>query len=286
MYNEVSHLFEDTGQKLFIDCTLGMGGHTRHLLNLYPNAEVIALDIDKQSIQKAKENLGPLEKRVTFYNINFINLFAEIDLNDKDVSGILVDPGISIYQLQESERGFSHSREARLDMRKDRDASLTAFDIINSYTEKQLSEIFTRFGEIPKAPQLAKKIIEKRLFGTIETTTQLAELIAHFYNWRPKRGKTHPAANVFQALRIVVNGELEGIEAFIKQMPQYLPKAARIAFLTFHSIEDRVVKHAFNHLKKEGKIDIIKPFPMSPTEHEISENLPSRSAKLRAGVIR
>jgi 16S rRNA (cytosine1402-N4)-methyltransferase len=285
MYNEVSDLFEETGQKLFIDCTLGMGGHTRHILEAYPDSEVIALDVDEQSIDRAKDNLADLGQRVTFFKINFTNLFAEIDLNNKDVSGILVDPGISIFQLKESERGFSHSREARLDMRKDMRTTLTAHEIINTYSEKQLAEMFTSYGEIPKAPALAKKIIEKRLFGSIDTTTQLAELTAKFYNWRPKRGKTHPAANLFQALRIRVNGELEGIDGFIRQMPQYLPKGARIAFLTFHSVEDRIVKRTFTALQRENKISIIKPFPMFPGEKEVAENLPSRSAKLRAGEI-
>ena len=285
MSNEVIRLFEATGKKCFIDCTLGMGGHSRRILESFPSAHIIALDVDSHSLNQAKSNLSTFGERVEFHCLNFTNLFKQIDLSGKEISGILVDPGISMVQLKDPARGFSHSLEGRLDMRKDQNGERTAYDVVNGYSEKQLTEMFNNYGEIRQAPLLAKKIIETRLFNPIETTTQLAAVIEKFYKWRPKKGRTHPASNVFQALRIEVNQELEGVAEFIRQAPEYLTKGACFIFLTFHSVEDRMVKQGFMQLKREDKLEIIKPFPAIPSEEEVAENLPSRSVKLRAGVI-
>lgn len=290
MNKEVTGIFKDsalnTGQPLYIDCTLGMGGHSRCILEAVDGARIIALDVDDKSLNAAKENLGELAERVEFYRINYTRLFEEVPLQGKQVAGLLVDPGLSIFQLKDGNRGFSHTQDGPLDMRKDSRDSLTAAEIVNSYSEAQLIELFETYGEIRGAAGLAKKIIETRLFGPIKTTHKLAEIIARYYNWRPKPGKTHPAANVFQALRIVVNRELEGVDSFIRNAPQYLPAGARMVFLSFHSLEDRLVKHAFTALKKEEKLTIIKPFPALPGSEEVAENTPSRSVKLRAGEIR
>lgn len=285
MNKDIIAIFRETEQRMFIDCTLGMGGHTRHMLESFPNARVLGIDMDMNSLEQAKTNLAQFGDRVEFRHLNYTGLFQQPDIPWPEVSGILVDPGVSIYQLKEKERGFSHSIDAPLDMRKDTQSELTAFHVINTYKEKELADIFETYGEIRQARQLAKRIIERRLFGPIDTTVKLTAIIEKLYNWKPKRGKTHPAANVFQALRIVVNRELEGVDLFLEEMPQYLEKGARIAFLTFHSVEDRMVKRAFTALQKEMKLKIIKPFPAFPSEAEVAENLPSRSAKLRAGEI-
>lgn len=285
MNKEIIELFSHTRRECFIDCTLGMGGHTALMLENFPGSKVIAIDTDAQSMEKAKANLEPYLDRIEFHHINFTRLFRTLDLSNRGISGILIDPGLSVDQLKSHDRGFSHSIDAPLDMRKDTRQPLTAHQVVNTYKEKELIHIFETYGEIAKARELAKKIIETRLFKAIDTTRQLAEIIEKFYRWRPKRGKTHPAANVFQALRIVINQELEGVDEFIKQIPEVLEKGARVAFLTFHSVEDRLVKKAFVSLKKEEKLKIIKPFPAVPSESEVAENLPSRSAKLRTGEV-
>lgn len=285
MVKEVADIFAETGKQWFIDGTLGMGGHTAHLLQRFPDARVIGLDVDEQSLQQARHHLESFGPRVEFHHLNFTTIFQSLDLSGKDISGLLVDPGISVYQLKEAARGFSHTLDARLDMRKDLNSTLTAHDIINHYTEKQLQELFETYGEVRGARDLAKKISEARLFNRIDTTGQLTQIIENYYHWFPKRGKTHPAATIFQALRIAVNHELDGIYEFIMEAARHLPVGARLVFLSFHSVEDRLTKKAFLTLQKEKKIRIIKPFPMFPSDEEVATNLPSRSAKLRAGEI-
>jgi 16S rRNA (cytosine1402-N4)-methyltransferase len=285
MNKEIIEVLSQTGRKLFIDCTLGMGGHARHMLEAFENSRVIGIDVDAQSLEQAKANLAEFGDRVEFHRFNFTRLFEQLDMSAREVSGIVIDPGLSICQVKDPDRGFSHSIDAPLDMRKDKDSELTAAHVVNSYSEAQLTGIFEKYGEIRGAGKLAKRIIETRLFKTIDSTRQLAAIVEKLYGWKPRRGKTHPAAAVFQALRIEVNRELEGIEEFLQKIPRFVHKGARIVCLTFHSLEDRIVKKTFISLQKELKLKIIKPFPTFPSPGEIAANLPSRSAKLRAGEI-
>jgi 16S rRNA (cytosine1402-N4)-methyltransferase len=285
MNKDVIDVFRDTRATLFIDCTVGMGGHSWHILNSFKAAEVIALDVDQDSLKQAKENLIEFKDRVHFYSCSFTELFERIDLSSKEVSGVLVDPGISTYQLKSAERGFSHNIDSPLDMRKDKETEITAYDVINKYTEKQLTNIFEKYGEIWRAKELSKKIIEKRLFNKIDSTFKLKEIIGKMYRWKPQAGKLHPAARVFQALRIYVNHELEGFEEFLEKLPNILNKGSRIIILTFHSLEDRIVKTVFNNFSQTGLMKLIPPFPGFPSEDECRENPPSRPTKLRAGEI-
>lgn len=283
MHKQIIDIFRGTSCQWFIDCTLGMGGHTSMILQAFPQSRVIGIDTDAESLEKARLNLAPFSERVEFLHLNYSHLFDSVDFNSRQISGIIIDPGISTFQLKEGERGFSHSIDAPLDMRKNREAGISAADIIRTYTEKELIRIFETYGEIPKAPELAKRIIEARLFQPVDTTLKLARIIEKLYNWHPKKGKTHPAANVFQALRIEVNKELEGMEIFFDLIPQYIKAHTRIMCLSFHSIEDRLVKQRFVNWQKEGRMNIIKPFPALPSQEEVEENLASRSAKLRVG---
>ncbi|MCP4148905.1 MAG: 16S rRNA (cytosine(1402)-N(4))-methyltransferase RsmH [bacterium] len=285
MYKEVINVFRDTGNKRFIDCTLGMGGHSYYILKHFVDAEVIAIDVDGESMTIARDNLKEFGQRVVFHQMNYTSLFDRLNLENKEVSGMLIDPGISTFQLKEDQRGFSFNIDAPLDMRKDRSSGITAHDVINSYKEAQLADIFAKYGEAAKPKALAKKIIETRLFTSIDSTSQLKDIIEKFYHWIPKRGKLHPAAKVFQALRIFINNELEGIESFLDKAVDSLNKGARIAFLTFHSTEDRLIKHRFTSYKREGKVKIIKPFPAFPSPEEVAENPPSHSVKLRVAEI-
>jgi 16S rRNA (cytosine1402-N4)-methyltransferase len=170
-------------------------------------------------------------------------------------------------------------------MRKDTSLELTAAEVVNHYTEAQLTSIFREYGEVRNPEKLAKKIIERRLFSPVETTRHLREIVEQLDGSRLKKGRVHPAARVFQALRIFVNKELEGVDRFLEKLPDFLNKGARIAYLTYHSIEDRIVKRSLKSLQERGRVRILKPFPMFPRPEEILENLASRSAKLRAAEI-
>lgn len=285
MNREVLSIFSETKKDIFVDCTVGMGGHASMLLKAFPGSGVVAIDMDRESLEIAEKNLNEFNKRVSYYEMEYKDLFDQINQPWERVSGILIDPGLSIYQLKNEERGFSHSEDSGLDMRKNRNLEISAHSVINRFKEKELTEIFEKFGELKRAPQFSKRIIERRLFKSIDTAGELRKIVEDFYGWRPRRGKTHPAAKIFQALRIFVNKELEGIELFLKKSAEVLSQGARIIFLTYHSIEDRLIKVIFKELGNSGKVKIIKPFPMKPTPEEIKVNNPSRSAKMRVVEI-
>lgn len=282
MNREVLEIFAGTRKKLFVDCTVGGGGHSQRILDAFPEARLIALDLDGASLALARENLREYGERVRFHQGTYLSLFADFNCRRPAVSGVLVDPGISTVQLQDGRRGFSHTQDGPLDMRKDTGSGFTAADVLNSYPEERLADIFFRFGEVPYARRLAKAIIEKRLFTPWSSTVQLRRLIEGLTHWHPRPGLVHPAAQVFQALRIFVNSELEGLEAWLEKIPGQLPAGSRVVFLTYHSLEDRLVKHAFQELQRREKVELLRPFPAMPGRDEVEENLASRSAKLRA----
>ncbi|HSQ34457.1 MAG TPA: 16S rRNA (cytosine(1402)-N(4))-methyltransferase RsmH [Candidatus Binatia bacterium] len=282
MSKEVLEIFQGSAKKLFVDCTVGAGGHSHLILSTFPAARVIAFDQDPESIALARENLKDFGDRVRFKLGTFIGLFDHLNCLRPAVSGILVDPGISTVQLKDGPRGFSHSLDGPLDMRKDPLAPLTAADVLNSFPEVQLAEIFKKYGEVAEAGRLAKKIIEKRLFAPWRSTVQLRLQIEELTRWRPRPGSVHPAAKVFQALRIFINRELEGIDAWLEKIPDHLRAGARVVFITYHSLEDRLVKKGFQRLQQAEKARLLRPFPCFPSDAEIARNLASRSAKLRA----
>ncbi|MEN8222626.1 MAG: 16S rRNA (cytosine(1402)-N(4))-methyltransferase RsmH [Acidobacteriota bacterium] len=285
MNNEVISVLKGSEGDLFLDCTVGMGGHASMILDEFPGSELIAIDADSESIKMAKHNLAHYGKRVRFIRNQFISVLKNDDIDWSRISGVLVDPGLSVYQIKSGGRGFSHSESSRLDMRKEIGEGISAHEVINKFSEKDLAEIFEKYGEIRNSKGFAKRIIERRLFEKIDTSDQLRKITEDFFGWKPKRGRTHPAARVFQALRIYVNRELEGIGDFLDSIADRLKSGARIVFLTFHSLEDRMIKKVFRKLKESGVVKIIKPFPMKPSEEEIIKNNPSRSAKLRAVEI-
>lgn len=281
MSREVIEMIKDAKGSVVVDCTLGVGAHSFLILSEIKDIKIIGIDMDKDSIEIAKKNLNKFNDRVKFKNLNFIDIFKEEDIPWNEIGAIFVDSGISTYQLKSDEKGFSHSLESRLDMRKNKGLETDAFQIINHFSQKEIESILREYGEVKGAKALAKKIIERRLFTKIEKTTELREIVERFYNWKPRKGQTSPAAKVFQALRIYVNKEIEGIEEFITNCAEKMSKGSRIIFLTYHSIEDRIVKKEFLNLEKRGLAKIVKPFPMLPSDEEIRENLPSRSARLR-----
>ena len=282
MNKEVLEIFQGTAKKLFVDCTVGGGGHSYHILNTFKASQLIAIDQDEESIALARENLKAFGRRVRFHLGSFGGLFENFDCRKLAVSGILVDPGISTVQLKKSQRGFSHTVDGPLDMRKDRNLSLSAGEVLNSFSEAKLAEIFIQYGEVAEARRLAKKIIEKRLFAPLQSTVQLRLLVEDVTHWRPRAGLVHPAAKVFQALRIFINHELEGIETWLEKIPFNLRAGGRVVFITYHSLEDRLVKKGFQRLQQMNKIKLLRPFPGFPSGEELAQNSASRSAKLRA----
>jgi len=270
---------------IYVDCTLGLGGHALEILKRNPMAILIGFDIDEKSLLKAKEKLERYADRVQLYHSDFRYL-PDLKIDFSKIRGILLDLGISSFQLDSPERGFSFSREGPLDMRMDFRNKITAHKIINKYSEYKLAQIFQEYGELKQRKRLAREIVSRRKSEKIETTTQLCRIVEEIFRWRPQKGKIHPAAKVFQALRIEVNQELKSLSGFIERITQKIPKKAHIAAISFHSLEDRIIKHTFVHLAASNNshpfLKILTKKPVVPSQEEIAVNFRARSAKLRA----
>jgi 16S rRNA (cytosine1402-N4)-methyltransferase len=255
----------------YLDATVGGGGHSAQILAAAPDVQITALDQDDAAIAAAQQKLQSFHDRVTFHRCNF----SEFDPGDTQFDGILADLGVSSAQFDIADRGFSFRAEAPLDMRMDQRQDISAADIINDWDETDLANAFFQYGEERLSRRIAKRIVEKRPFTT---TTELADAIAYSVPRSYRYGRIHPATRVFQALRIVVNRELEVLETFLDRAPTWLKPGGRLAIISFHSLEDRIVKH---RLKESPLLQIITKKPIVPQEDEIQENVRSRSAKLR-----
>ncbi|MDP8963506.1 MAG: 16S rRNA (cytosine(1402)-N(4))-methyltransferase RsmH [Cyanobacteriota bacterium] len=255
----------------YLDATVGGGGHTQLILAAAPDVRVTAIDRDDDAIAAAKAKLDQYSDQVQFWHGNF----AEYKPGDVLFDGIIADLGVSSAQFDIPERGFSFRHAADLDMRMDRRQSLTAADIINQWDEKQLADAFYKYGEERLSRQIARRIVENRPF---QTTNGLAEAIAHSVPRKYRYGRIHPATRVFQALRIVVNQELSSLETFLNKAPTWLKPEGRIGIISFHSLEDRIVKHS---LRDSPLLRVLTKKPIIAQEQELQENPRSRSAKLR-----
>lgn len=255
----------------YLDATVGGGGHSRLILEVAPDVQVTALDQDVQAIAAAQQTLAPYGDRVQFWHTNF----ACYDPENQRFNGILADLGVSSAQFDIPDRGFSFRLEALLDMRMDQSQELTAADIINYWDETKLANIFYTYGEERLSRRIARRIVERRPF---QTTTELAEAIAHCVPRAYRYGRIHPATRVFQALRIAVNRELEVLERFLDQAPHWLKPGGRIVVISFHSLEDRIVKHRF---RESEWLTVLTKKPVLPAESEVEQNPRARSAKLR-----
>ncbi len=255
----------------YLDATVGGGGHSRLILAAFPDTRVTAIDRDEDALAAAKTNLAEYGDRVQFCHGNF----AEYQTKDLQFDGIIADLGISSFHVDTASRGFSFRQEAELDMRMDRRQSLTASEIINHWEEVELADIFYKYGEERLSRRIARAIVEKRPF---KTTTQLADAIARCVPRQYRYGRIHPATRVFQALRIVVNQELNSLEIFLDRVPNWLKIGGRIAIISFHSLEDRLVKHS---LRNSPILRVLTKKPIIPQPDELEYNLRSRSAKLR-----
>ncbi|NEN87628.1 MAG: 16S rRNA (cytosine(1402)-N(4))-methyltransferase RsmH [Okeania sp. SIO3H1] len=256
---------------LYLDATVGFGGHTQSILATAPNVKVVAIDQDEQAIAYCQTLLASENSNIQFWHGNF----ADYEPKNLEFDGIIADLGVSSVQLDTPERGFSFRHQAKLDMRMNQQQSLTAAEIVNSWEEAKLANIFYTYGEERLSRRIARKIVERRPF---ETTTELAEAIAHCVPRKYRYGRIHPATRVFQALRIQVNQELTALETFLENAPNWLKPGGRIGIISFHSLEDRLVK---NSLRSSSVLQVLTKKPIQPQDNEITLNPRARSAKLR-----
>jgi len=267
----------------FLDCTVGLGGHTRALLDAGAS-RVIGLDRDAEALGRAEVALAPWAARVELVHADYRAARDVLAARGVDaVDGALADLGVSSLQLDDEARGFSFRHDAPLDMRMDRSTGPSAAERLRTVSEADLADVIFRFGEERFARRIARSVVEARRRAPIETTGELASLVRRAM---PRRGwqRIDPATRTFQALRIWVNGELDGLDRFLGDVARLLRAGARLVVIAFHSLEDRIVKHTFRALEKGGDVAlrILTRRPMVPDEAEMARNPRARSAKLRA----
>ena len=297
--DETLNVLKPHAGEIFVDATLGMGGHAEAVLSAAENIRLIGIDQDRQAIAEAEKRLEKFGKRVEIHHANFSGIGQVLkNAGIEKVDMILADLGVSSLQFDDASRGFSFRFDAPLDMRMDADADTeTAAELLEMLSEEEIANIIYQYGEERFSRRIARRIVERRKRGEpVRTTKQLADLVAGAIG-RGRKDKIHPATKTFQALRIAVNRELEILEDFIAVAIDILNTDGRLAVITFHSLEDRIVKHAFQKFAgkctcpprfpqcvcgAEKKIEILTRKPIVPDESEIEANPRARSAKLRA----
>ena len=281
---------------IYVDCTLGYAGHSSEILKRIKNGHLFAFDQDQQAINAAREKLLNISDNFTIIKSNFVNLKEKLnELNITEVDGILFDLGVSSPQLDETNRGFSYHNDAKLDMRMDQNNPFSAWDIVNTYSEKELARIIFQYGEEKYANSIAKNIVKNRQQKSIDTTLELVEIIKSSMPEKAKRDK-HPARKTFQAIRIETNHELEILESSMKDAASMLKVGGILSVITFHSLEDRIVKNVFKELTEVEKMvkglpnipdhylpdfELVNNKAIVPSNEELELNNRSRSSKLR-----
>ena len=295
LFDEVMDNIITDKDAVYVDCTLGGGGHTEGILeNSSKNSKVVAIDQDVQAIEFAKKRLEKYANKLQIFQDNFRNIDTAVYLAGfEKVDRILMDIGVSSNQLDNAKRGFSYRFEARLDMRMDSNLKISAYEVINNFSEKELADIIYKYGEEPKSRKIAKKIVEYRKIKAIETTTELADIVIKSIG---KSMKRHPAKRTFQAIRIFVNKELEILSETLDKAVKLLGKNGKLLVITFHSLEDRIVKEKFREYEnpctcppdipicvcgKQSLGKVITKKPIVAKELELAENNRAHSAKLR-----
>ena len=282
----------------YVDCTLGGGGHSEAIASrLGSGGKLIAFDKDADAIAFASKRLERFSGLTTFLREDFKNAPARLEqLGADKLDGVLMDLGVSSYQLDSAERGFSYNADAPLDMRMDKEQFLTAFNVVNEYSEMRLADIIYQYGEDRYARRIAREIASVRQHTTISTTGQLAEIVERCYPARERHSRANTCKRTFQAIRIEVNGELDGLSEVVTKLAMMLKEGGRICVISFHSLEDRAVKTAFKQLEakcicpprqpvctcgKRQEIKILTKKPIEASEQEKQANPRSQSAKLR-----
>lgn len=294
---EIEEFFKECQLKIFVDCTLGAGGHSECILRAHPEMELlVGIDQDPVAQNIAKSRLDAWKNKIAFMEGNFIQFSNFLDrLKIAQVDGILLDLGISSMQLDMPEKGFSFMHEGPLDMRMNPNQSLTAAEIVNTWSEEELARIFRDYGEEKQWRRAAWAIVEARRQAPLLTTTDLSRVLYPKLNKKAKKG-IHPLTLVFQGLRIAVNAELEVLEDLLPRAIERLRPGGRLAVISFHSLEDRIVKNILRYeasdkedtsglaglfLSKPQTLKILTKKPITPSEEEVLQNPRSRSAKLR-----
>lgn len=282
---------------IYLDCTLGGGGHSLEIVKRLTTGHLYAVDKDIEAINSAKQKLNDYLEKITIIHDDFKNALSRLDeLNVDKLDGILIDLGVSSYQLDNGERGFSYNVDAPLDMRMDREQYLSACNVVNEYDENQLADIIWQYGEDKLSRKIAKNIVSARQKQEIKTTGQLAKIVEESYPAKLRWKFGNPCKRTFQAIRIEVNGELKDLDRAVTQLSLRLKENGRICIITFHSLEDRIVKRAFVELNKDcicpphqpictcnkrREVEIITKKPIVANEEELAENSRAASAKLR-----
>ncbi len=276
---------------VYLDCTLGGGGHSKEILKkIYPEGLLIGLDQDIEALEFARERLQIYQDRTILVKSNFRELKLLLqELRCKNITGILFDLGLSSHQLENKTRGFSFQKDSHLDMRMDFSQETDACFIVNKYSEKDLWELFSKYGEERFSRTIARMIVKERKKEPITATEHLAKLVTDVYaRHKISRWRIHPATRVFQALRIEVNNELNILKQALEEAVSVLEPQGRICIISYHSLEDRIAKHIFKNLAKKESIvlngygvKILSKKPIYPSENEVRENRRARSAKMR-----
>lgn len=283
MVNEVLEYVRPAPGDVVVDCTLGLGGHARAILQrIGPEGRLIGIDRDACSLNAAKENLSAYQQQCDFVEGDYRDIDQILArLNTTRVDRIFFDLGISSFQLNDAQRGFGFQRDGALDMRMDQNSYISAYDLVNSLSEKEIAGILKNFGQERWYNAIARKIVVQRSQRPIETTQELAALVLKAIPYRRQRTKIHPATRTFQAFRIAVNRELEALEAALDKCIDVLKPGGRIGVIAFHSLEDRIVKNKFRAFAKAQKVTWVVKKPLQPSEEEIRQNPRARSARLR-----
>lgn len=298
MLNECLEGLNIKADGTYVDGTVGGAGHSIEIVKrLSENGRLICVDKDEDALKAAGERLAPYKDRVTFIHDDYKNLVNELDsIGVGKVDGILLDLGVSSYQLDNAERGFSYMKDAPLDMRMDRSQRISAHEVVNGYTESELARILFDYGEEKLARQIARNIVRARSEKPIESTLELAKIVEDTYPAKTRWKFGHPAKRTFQAIRIEVNDELSSLGEAVTAMARRLEKGGRMAVITFHSLEDRIVKSAFKELSlactcppdfpvcvcgKVQEVELVNKKPITASEEELENNSRSQSAKLR-----
>lgn len=281
---EVLQYLDPKENENFIDCTVGQGGHAILILEKNkPNGKVLGIDLDSDQIENCKLTIK--DNRLILVNDSYVNIKEIVEkIKFGQVNGILLDMGMSSAQLEGTTKGFSFQKDEVIDMRYNTSQKLSAEIIVNEYSKEELEKILQEYGEERFAKQIAKKITEERKINKIESTFQLVEIIKDATPSEYWRGRIHYATRTFQALRIAVNGELENLKKVLPQAISVLSSEGRIVIISFHSLEDRIVKNFFREREKEGSIKILTKKPLVAEAGELILNPRSRSAKLRAFI--
>ncbi|MFH1458324.1 MAG: 16S rRNA (cytosine(1402)-N(4))-methyltransferase RsmH [Candidatus Omnitrophota bacterium] len=285
MLSEVLSYLNLSPGKIVVDATLGTGGHSEAMLkSILPGGRLIGIDRDQESLAVAQERLAAYSNVCDFVHANFFDIDKTLaDLNIKKVDAVIFDLGVSSFQLENPNRGFSFQYEGPLDMRMDRDSYISAYDLLNNLNEEEISTLLWNFGQERWHNRIARLLVKERQQHPIATTSQLTNIVVrsipHRYSHRHYR--IHPATRTFQAVRIAVNRELETLESTIQKAITVLSKKGRIVVIAFHSLEDRVVKLSFRQAYAQGLINIKTPKPLTASPAEVYANPSSRSSKLR-----